>query len=410
MKTRTLIILAGATAVVVAAAVVAVTGRESAVKRTTVEAKLFPGLIDRINDVRVIEVVPGDGTFRVTGEGETWTVPAKADFPARFDKVKEALIDVADLNTVEAKTDDAERLSALGLADPGSDKGAGMIVRLLGADDKPIAALVMGEAARQRGQDHYYVRREGENQSWLARGKLDIGKAPKDWIDSLLFKVPDDEVRRVVIRHDDGQTVELSRDTRDDKAFLLANMPEGAELTSPLTLDNLGRALSVMRFEDVTGVGSAPISGDPVAVTEFDTFGGRTYTVSLWRDTGAKPDDKGVLPPPVWARFQVAYDPAAAVAPAPDADKADKADAASDTDGDKAEAKADPAAEVAAIVARTKDWTFKLADYKAEQLSLRMDKLIKMPEPATGDAGAAPTGQAPDGAGGAAPEMPAANQ
>jgi hypothetical protein len=371
MKTRHLAILAAVTAAVVIVAGLVVVWRESGTRRTVTEAELFPGLIDRINDVTAIEVTAGAETFRIARAGEQWVVPAKADFPARFDMVRKTLIAIGEMKSVEPKTGDPERYADLGLAEPAADEeGAGRRVRLLGAEDAELADLVVGKAAAGGAHDMVYVRRAGEDQSWLARPQLDPGKTPMDWIDTLVVQVPFERLAGGVIRHADGEVVEFAKDGPEAKDFAIADMPEGAEVTSPMTVDSLGRAISVLRFDDLAARDAAPVTGEPDAVASYRTFGGLTIGVETWVETssGADPDAEDTY----WVQIAAAYDPAAAVSePEPEPAAAE---------GEE-EAPFDPAAAAERINARTAQWAFKVPAFKGEQFTMRRDALIKMPEP-----------------------------
>ena len=175
MKTRTLIGLAAVTVVVVAGAIAAAVSRHAATERVTSESTALPELMTRINDVAEISFRGAGDDFSVRFDGERWVVPELASFPADFDKVKKALIGLAELRTVEAKTADPERYAALGLAPPDAEEGAGTDVRLLDGSGGGVAALTVGNAARA-GANRLYIRRDGEERTWLARGGTRAGR------------------------------------------------------------------------------------------------------------------------------------------------------------------------------------------------------------------------------------------
>lgn len=373
MKSKTLIGLAVVTAVVVIGAVAAVTQRESASERVVTDAAVLPDLMARINDVAALALEGPEADFALRFDGERWVVPDLADFPADFDKVKKTLIGLAELRTIEKKTADPERYGALGLAPPDAEEGGGTWVRLRDGDDGPVAALMVGNPGRG-GADQVYVRRDGEAETWLARGELDLGDTPNSWVDTMIVRLEPDRVRRVVITHADGETVELARETRDAESFDLVNMPEDATLRSPLTLDNLGRSLAFVRFDEVAAASAGPAPGEGDATAVFETFDGAKVTVTLQK----RGEDE------TWARFDAAWDPAAAV-PEPAGDgaaeeaEADTEAAPEETEAAEGEAPFDPAEHTAGIVERTADWAFRIPDFKAEQFAMRLDRLVERP-------------------------------
>lgn len=370
MQTKTVLILAALTAAVIAAAVAAVMSRESAAERVAVDALTFPGLIDRVNEVERIDIAGPEGEFDLRFDGARWVAPALADFPADFDKVKQTLIALAELRLIEAKTADPERYARLGLAEPNADEGAGTQLRLAAAGDAAIAAITVGNPGHG-GADRVYVRRENDPQTWLAHGELDIGAVPEDWVDTLVVRLDGERVRRVTISHaDDGERLEIVKPDRGEQSFELVNMPEGAALRSPVTLDNLGRALAFVRFDEVAAAAEGPAAGEGDSTAVFETFDGATVTVTLQKRGEAN-----------WARFDAAWTPPPAEAE-PEAE-ANTEDGAQDVDAEDIDAEDeepfDAEADTAQLASRTADWVFRLPDFKAEQLAMRMDRLIDLP-------------------------------
>ena len=371
MQTKTVLILAALTAAVIAAAVAAVTSRESATERVALDALALPGLIDRVNEVERIDIAGPEGAFDLRFDGARWVAPALADFPADFDKVKQTLIALAELRLVEAKTADPERHARLGLAEPDAGEGAGTRLRLAAAGDAAVAAITVGNPGRG-GADRVYIRRESDPQTWLAQGELDIGAEPEDWVDTLVVRLDGERVRRVVISHaDDGERLEIVKPDPGDPSFELANMPEGAALRSPVTLDNLGRALAFVRFDDVAAAAEGPAAGEGDSTAVFETFDGATVTVTLQKRGEAN-----------WARFDAAWalPPDAPAEPEAEDDAGGGAeDVDADAEGAEDEEPFDAEADTAQLVSRTADWVFRLPDFKAEQLAMRMARLVDLP-------------------------------
>lgn len=396
MKNKTLTSLVIVTAIVVIGAGYAVLSRQSAVTRTVVEEAVFPDLLAQINDVAAIEVTGPEHSFRVRHDGDQWVVSSLADYPAEFDRVKQALLAVAELKTVEAKTADPERHGALGLNEPGSEDGAAQRVRVLGGDDAVLADLLLGNAGRGT-KDLVYLRRGGEDQTWVARRKPDIGDDPRDWVDTMLTKVDIERVKRITLDHADGEQVVIYKEEHGDTEFFLDNVPEEGSLKSPLSLDSVARVIAVLRFEEVFDAGDIPDDQEPSVVGTFETFDGATVTVSLYGEEDA-----------IWAKVAASYDADAAVAPAlvPEEDMGlddlppelqSQIEGAEPVDGEEEPVEPeqiDVAGEIDALVARTHLWAFKLPDFKVEHLQTRNEKLISLPEPEP-EPGADPSSEVP---------------
>jgi hypothetical protein len=193
----------------------------------------------------------------------------------------------------------------------------------------------------------------------LVKSELDPGNEASDWVETLLLRLPLERVHTVSIEHPDGEVIELSRESPDDRDFVLAGMPEGASFSSPKIIENMIRSVTVMRFDEVAGAAEMPEPEDGPIVTRFDTFDGQTVIFTMHK-LGEK----------TWVRIEASYD-AAAVIP----------EAAVDPEEDPLEAALpfDVEATVADVVAVTESWVFTLPDFKIDQLSKRLSDLITMP-------------------------------
>src|SRR5580698_3532117 len=79
---------------------------------------LFVGLDNHPAGAHLTELAKHDTKFVIARRGDGWVVPDKSDYPARADMVRKALVGVAELEPIEAKTRNPELLSRLDLQDP----------------------------------------------------------------------------------------------------------------------------------------------------------------------------------------------------------------------------------------------------------------------------------------------------
>ena len=182
MSPRNFAILALATVASIALAAHAVSQRDTPLRVEAAGEAMFPGLLDRLNEVREVRItMPGGqahGDGRRTRAGP-WR--RRADYPVDPAKVRDLALALANLQLVEAKTADPERLERLELEEPGADGAKSRLVELLGGDGAPLAAAVVGKASPSLyggGRGGVYVRRAGDNQAWLAGGELDLPAMP----------------------------------------------------------------------------------------------------------------------------------------------------------------------------------------------------------------------------------------
>ena len=151
----------------------------------------------------------------------------------------------------------------------------------------------------------------------------------------------------------------IGKSAADAANFDVAALPKGRELLYPGVANVIGNALRDLNLEDVERADdTAP--DKPVQV-EYRTFDGLVVRI-----TGAKRGDDA------WITVVASVDAEQAAAKPADAD-------AKPADAKPAEAAAqpDPTAEAQRINARVSAWRYKLATFQYDQMTRRMNDLLK---------------------------------
>lgn len=248
----------------------------------------------------------------------------------------------------------------LGVEDVAAPDATGVAVTLQGLT--PPVTVVVGEAA---GDYRRYVRREGENRSFLINRDPEVGTTPADWLDTAVIDIPSARVRAVTVTHPDGEVVRASKATRDQANFTVEDIPEGRSLLYDSVANVMASVLQGLTLEDVERDTGAT---DQVIVTEITTFDGLVITArGLENDRGH------------WLAF--AFDTTAALPDATVPGDPNDAPAAAETDAADASTAADeptdPAAEAEALNERLGGWRFRIPAYKFDQLTRSMDDLLQ---------------------------------
>ena len=213
----------------------------------------LPGLIDRVNDVVEFRLKGTDHTLTFSRDDDGWRLLERSGYPADGDKIQKTLFQLTELKLTDPKTRRADRYGRIGVADPESgEDGAGRLVSLATADGDIVASLIVGdkaEASPGTFGDARYIRRAGEDQSWLADGALSLGEDVKDWIDRRVLDIPPERVARATLTHPDGETVTVVRD--DAGKLKLLGIPEGFKLISDFRRDVIVEFISELEIDDV---------------------------------------------------------------------------------------------------------------------------------------------------------------
>jgi hypothetical protein len=382
MSKKSLAILAIITLVIVGAAWYLTEQRLP--KTELAKRPLYPELLNHVNDIARIEVKTKDQDTVLVKQGEQWVIENRSRYPALFEKVRGAVLAIADLKILEGKTKNKELYPRLGVEDIETQGASSRQVVLIDQGGQPLAALIVGKkrtATSGRGIPAFYVRKVGEPQALLVKGALeDLPEKPIDWTDQSLLNIDAKRIRAITIEPPGQGPLQIHRKDAGTQDFTLDNILKGTKLKSQTALNGLASTLEFLQFEDVVARAGFTPPPNPT-VTTLRTFDGLIAKV-----TTANLNDKA------HASFEFAYDAEAAAqakeTPAteetkPSADAAAKPTASNQpatAETPKTEAKPSVEEEAAKLNEKTRDWVYILPGYKATLLTKTLSDLTA-PEP-----------------------------
>lgn len=359
--------------------------------------RLFPDLRDAVNDIDELTIEKaGESPVVIRRDAAAWVVDDRDGYPADVGKIRELLLALADAEVLEPKTSNPERYDALGVRDIDADGSAATLVTATGAGGDRRYAVLLGNSAPASGR---YARIAGEPGSVLIDQNPTLPEGAGDWLVTDLIDVPAADVSEVTIAHGDGETLRVSKGARDATDFTVADIPDGRELSYPTVANGIGGALADLSLEDVRPAGEA----DPATVTTVSTFDGLVVTVSLFE--GESEDEDAGAGAETWLALTAAAMPADDAGTVDDEEELDAETDASDDaasgsaepadeegpdesggeasaddaalSADAAEESVDPQALADEINARAGGREFRVASYKANQLTRRWDDVLK---------------------------------
>jgi hypothetical protein len=101
------------------------------------------------------------------------------------------------------------------------------------------------------GEGLIYVRRDGEDQTWLARGRLPLHKQAIDWLDTRFIDIPREEVARVTLWAGTERPVVMERGSPGAADFEIVNMPETRASRGAPVVNKVAGSLFESSFDDV---------------------------------------------------------------------------------------------------------------------------------------------------------------
>ena len=381
MNAKTLIFMAGGTALLGGAALLMDSSRGGGPATTDAASSLVPDLAQRADDVNRIELVSGSGTLTLGRTESGWGLAARGGYPVEADKVRTLLAAYARAERLEPKTKNPDRYPDLGLADVDAEGSNSSRIRLLAGEDELLGDVIVGKR-RPTGATAYYARIPGEVQTWLASGELRLATTRREWIDTNVAKIERKRVVGVEVTHPDGEVVTLERLEEADDNLSLVNMPDGMIPSSEWITSRFGTALEFLTLEDI----------EPRAKRE----GERTKSVFRTRDglvlefrTQLRPAEDGGTEQ-LLVDLTASYDenpPLPWAGPlAPGVEPVADLTAEEDAPEEGARSPEEVLAEVEDLNARFQEWTLVLAGYRKNVFQVRMAELVKeepAEEPAT---------------------------
>ncbi|HEX6958916.1 MAG TPA: DUF4340 domain-containing protein [Ferrovibrio sp.] len=301
--------------------------RDNATQADFTPKPLFSDLTAKVNDVASLEIATSKTLFRIE-RGKTadqWIMPSRDGYPVRPELVRKNVIGIAQLQTIEPRTDKPEHYDLLQVSEPDKYKPADeaaksdpgpILVRLVNDKSEGIASVIVGKiksypVGGKPGQ--YHVRKPSEARAWLAEGILELPAQPVDWLVKDLIKIDRARVATATVTHPDGEVLKLVRAAPKKEGesagadFTPADMPKGMKLTSQYDGNSVANVLAWMTFDDVAKAEGKDFS--KATVTELDTLDGIRAVI---RSVPAEADKAGgdSDKKKSWITIDVSYDPA----------------------------------------------------------------------------------------------------
>src|SRR5947207_7715961 len=232
MQSRSLILLASATAVLVAIAILVLASGDRGVSRAAPGQPAFPALAAKLGDVTSVTVSRSGTTTTFIRDGDSWLVAEKGNYPASAAKISQIVRAMADLTLVEPKTQNPDLYPRLEVEDPGHGKSA--LIAVKDKSGRDLAKAIVGKRRYDRlgaGNDGVYLRNAGEAKTWLARGTLDPSGDPASWLDRQIIDISEKKIAKVVLTQPDGSKLVISRAAPEEK-FAVEDAPADTKFKS----------------------------------------------------------------------------------------------------------------------------------------------------------------------------------
>lgn len=276
MGTRTLFVVIVIMLFMAGAAYYVVKHRDDETTAHFEMGRFYPDLKDKVNDIDSIDIIAPDVTIKLARKNNLWVVSDKFDYPADFKNIKRNLTAFSELVKAEAKTRKKDNFADLGVDDIKKESKGLKFVARMGSD--PLVDLYIGAHAPGI-QDGYFVRSEGDDQVWLARGNIKVNPDLKEWLQSDIISIDKNRMASIHFTPIGGQDFTIWRDDAKKTSFQLQPVPEGRKIKSPYTVDMIAKGLTDLSFVDVLPKDRVVFQEKPIVT--YKTFDGLYVEVFL---------------------------------------------------------------------------------------------------------------------------------
>jgi len=317
-----------------------------------ISGAVFPDLIEKINSINKVSIEHRDKTFTMVRDGKgKWYLNESDGYAVSAKAAEKLVVQLADLNYYETKTKKPDLYARLHVGNPKDKESQARQIQLFDSTGKKWVDLIAGRkrhnlvGVRKQG---VYIRKPGNDQTWLAAGELSVGVKPSGWLARKIVDIKEKDVLRATLTHHDGEVIQVSKEDPKARNFTLHGIPSGKELEYATDADNIAAVVDQLELDDVRKSGYVDFANGKTVIAEFVTRDSLQVRFRIVEKDGAQ-----------WVDVE-----ASAIE-----------GAQASTDGKSADERAKE------INARVKGWVYQLPSFKGSRLKRRMAEMLKDKKP-----------------------------
>jgi len=239
---------------------------------------VFPGLAEQLPDATRLSIISATNSVLMVRQTDHWSIADRDFYPAQTPKLRQFFAGLADLKLREPRTADPALFARIGVDDPATKGSTAILVKVESTNGDVLAQVILGHRSlRSQGglPESVYIRRPGEEQSWLAEGKLAADADPQAWLPRDIVSIAHDKIAHVVVTRG-ASRVELAG---AGGKFSLVGPPPGK--IDDVRVDETGQALENLTLADVK---KGDLPGTTQGQAVFTTTDGLAIAVTLAKD------------------------------------------------------------------------------------------------------------------------------
>lgn len=373
MKTRNVVILVAA-AVVLSLLALINSFKQSQYASPAESKKVLPGL--PVNDITAIVITDGSNTSELARAEDRWVASNLYNYPVKFNKVRQAILDLYELTVGQTVNADQSQLENLRIVPPGkATDNTGTLIELYAGKNGPAASLLLGRQRMSSGTDRFnaggyptgrYVSPDKGKTVYLVSETLsNLSAEITEWLNSQIVHVPSSDVKIVTVKKRDAEPFTLAMD-EDENTLELKDLGENYEMDTTETYD-LQSALSYFRFDTIAdpSMTEESMGLDNPSVFTVLTKDGIAYNVTV----GSVVSEED---PSRYIRLEASL--------AQNEQQSGNGKEEPEDESSDPKTGENPADKIKSLNRQTEGWTYIVAEHKIESMLKNREELIKEKE------------------------------
>jgi len=234
-----------------------------------------------------IEIESGGATLALAKSGDAWQIASQGGYPASPEKVRALLIALGEARLDEPKTRNPDRWGLLDVDDPAAKNSKARLIKLEDGSGAVLSEIIAGKqrpgqpgATPGAATGGTYVRKPGDQQSWLASTTIVGGANLHDWAEQRVFETDTEKIKSLTVAVAGEAPYDIKRN--DDKSHVLADIPAGKKIKYVNLIDNILEAASFLELEGVRK--ATGTEGGDAGTVSFETDSGLKIAIKIRRD------------------------------------------------------------------------------------------------------------------------------
>lgn len=238
-----------------------------------IESSEFTDFLDKVNDITSVKMVSSGQIFHAKKVDDNWLLPEHDNYPVKFDKVRDIVVNAANLEVLDKKTSDPKRYKELGLEDPMKKDSRAIRIVFEDASGNVLEDFIAGRS-RKNGGKTFYARKNDNEQTFLVKGEdwLKLTLNPNYWLQSEVFQLSEGRFKQATFDYPNDKDITIYRKESGTYGFDIKDIASGLEKKSNAPLKDAVFSLNTLQLNGVEKADFIKFQKDKTLNVTYSTF------------------------------------------------------------------------------------------------------------------------------------------